>query len=40
MFMFIFVKLGNENISDLLLKFACLGDEEKEVLITFGAVHR
>jgi ubiquitin C-terminal hydrolase len=31
---------GNESLSDLLMRFACLGDEEKNVLINFGAIYR
>jgi ubiquitin C-terminal hydrolase len=31
---------GNESLSDLLMRFACLGDEEKNVLLNFGAIYR
>lgn len=31
---------GNESLSDLLMRFACLGIEEKNVLINFGSIYR
>ena len=31
---------GYEVLSDFLMRFACMGDEEKGLLITYGAVYR
>lgn len=31
---------GNESLSDLLMRFACLGEEEKQVLVSYGAIYR